>query len=99
MSCSFHRPGDASWLVKKFGDVYLHETVVSHVRRLLDGDFASTKLEESALHFATRMQRVEDHMDSFSFAAIGGCGLLGLAKELRSRCEYVIASGGQRVPK
>ena len=45
------------------------------------------------------MQLVEDHMNSPSFAAIGGRGLSGLAEDLRSRCEHVIATGGQRVPK
>ena len=25
-----------AWLVPKWGDVYLHETVISHIRRLLD---------------------------------------------------------------
>ena len=85
--------------MKKFGDVYLNKTVLPHVRRLLDGDLASPKLEESLAQFAKRMQLVEDYMNSSSFAAIGGRGLMGLVKDLRSRCEHVIASGGQRVPK
>ena len=58
-----------------------------------------TSFLPSPVHFAERMQRVEDHMNSFPFAAVGGRGLMGLAKDLRSRCEHVIASGGQRVPK
>ena len=79
--------------------MHLHETLVSHVRRFVDGDFASNKLEESPVIFAERMQRVEDHMNSSSFAAPGGCGLTGLAKDLRTRCELCIALKGQRVPK
>ena len=51
-------------------------------------------------HFAERLQKVEDYMNSPSFAACGGGeGLLGLAKELRSRCEQVIELKGQRIPK
>ena len=32
--------------MKKFGDVYLHETVIAHVRKLLDGEFTHNKLPE-----------------------------------------------------
>ena len=45
------------------------------------------------------MQRVEDHLNSDDFAAPDGTGLLGLAKELRGRCETVVQSKGERVPK
>ena len=76
-----------------------HETAIAHIRRLLDTDFAYTKLHETPEHFRRRMQQVEDHMNSDAFAAPGGQGLLGLAKELRSRCEEMIRRGGQRVPK
>ena len=89
----------AVWLVKKFGDVYPHETAIAHIRRLLDSDFASTKLHESPQQFIKRMQRVEDFMNSDSFAAAGGSGLLGLAKSLRSRCKALIQRKGQRLPK
>ncbi len=70
----------AEWLVKKFGDVYLHETVISHIRRLLDGEFVHNKLHESPDHFMHRMQQVENHMNSPAFAACGGEGLMGLAR-------------------
>ncbi len=50
-------------------------------------------------HFKARMQRVEDHMNSDAFAAPDGTGLLGLAKELKSRCEEVVKSGGRCIPK
>ena len=88
------------WLVKKFGDVYLHETVVAHIRRLLATDFNSTKLEETPAQFKRRMKRVEDHMNSKDFAAANrGRGLRGLAKELLDRCDRVIALEGERIPK
>ena len=89
--------GDASWLVKTFGDVYLHETMVSHVRRLLDGDFASNKLAESPAQLAKRMQRVGPY-EFLLFCRPWRTWLNG-SKELRTRCELVIASKGQRVPK
>ena len=57
------------------------------------------KLHKSTEHFKARMQQVEDHMNSDAFAAPDGRGLLGLAKELRSRCEDMIRRGGQRIPK
>ncbi len=51
-------------------------------------------------HFMQRMRQVEDHMNSAAFAASdGGCGLGGLAKELRSRCEEVVLRKGERIPK
>ncbi len=48
---------------------------------------------------AQRMQQVEDHTNSSAFAACGGGGLEGLAKELRSRCEEVMRRKGERLPK
>ena len=88
------------WLVKKFGDVYVHETVVSHIRRLLDHEFPCTRLHESPAQFKQRMQKVEDYMNSDNFAADnGGRGLPGLAKELLGRCKEVIKRQGERIPK
>ena len=39
------------------------------------------------------------HMNSGDFAAPGGRGLGGLAKELRDRCQDVIKLQGWRIPK
>jgi hypothetical protein len=87
-------------LVAKWGDVYLHETVVSHIRRLLDTDFACTRLGETPSQFAKRMKKVENFMNSSAFAASdGGRGLEGLAKDFPARCKQVISRGGQRIPK
>ncbi len=86
--------------MKKFGDVYLHETAIAHIRRLLDGELAHNKLRQSPAHFAQRMQQAADHMNSPEFAALGGGkGLMGLAKELRSRCVEVVKRQGQRLPQ
>ena len=89
----------AKWLVKKFGDVYIHETAIAHVRRLLDNDFCHSDLHESPAHFKRRMQKVEDHMNSPAFAAADGGGLPSLAKDLRERCELLIELKGERLPK
>ena len=89
----------AAWLAKKFGDLYLHETAIAHVRRLLDGKFAHNRVHETAAHFKCRMEQIADHMNSPDFAACGGTGLAGLAKQLRPRCEALIKAKGERLPK
>ena len=86
-------------MVKKLGDVYLHETVISHVRRLLDGALAHRKIYETPEHIVTRMKKVETHMNSASFKAPDGRGLEGLAKDLKWRCEEVVRLKGERIPK
>ena len=86
-----------TWLMAKWGDVYLHETVISHIRRLLETDFASDRLDESLGHFAGRMSQLADHMNSKAFDA-GGGGLGGLADDLRGRCQQVIDKKGERLP-
>ena len=91
--------GTTSWLVKKFGDVYLHETVIAHIGRLLDTDFSHQSLHETPRQFAQRMQQVEDFMNSPAFAAEGGKGLMALAKELRPHCQQLIDLRGERIPK
>ena len=92
--------GATSWLAPKWGDVYLHETVISHIRRLLDTDFAYTSLGETPAHFAARMKKVERFMNSDAFAKKdGGRGLMGLAKELQGRCDLVIKRKGERTSK
>ena len=94
------RQDSATWMVKKFGDVYLHETVISHIRRFLDGEFVHNKLHETPDQFRGRMKQVENYMNSNAFKAWGGGeGLMGLAKELRNRCKALVASGGERLPK
>lgn len=95
--------GDArdstQWLASKWGDVYVHETAIAHVRRLLDNEFPCNTLRETFTHFRARMQRVEDHMNSDEFAATNGGGLRSLATRLRDRCRDVIARQGERIPK
>ena len=49
--------------------------------------------------FRVRMKNVEDYMNSAEFSRKDGRGLLGLAKDLRSRCEEVVKRQGERIPK
>ena len=45
------------------------------------------------------MRRVEDHLNSPAFAAAGGRGLDGLARELHARCEQLVRLKGERLAK
>ena len=45
------------------------------------------------------MQLMANHLNSDAFTAVGGRGLLGLAKDLRPRCEELLRRQGARLPK
>ena len=52
--------GDSRWLAPHLSDFYPHETVISHIRRLLAGKFARAScLNETPTQFARRMSKVE----------------------------------------
>ena len=53
----------------------------------------------SSRQFKSRLQKVEDHLNSETFAAPDGGGLRALAKEMLGRCKQVIDLKGKRVPK
>jgi len=89
----------AEWMVGKFGDVYPHETLISHIRRLLEQAFRSRRLNETIPQFMTRVPKVEKYSNAPSFKAPDGRGLPGLARDLRSRCAQVIKLKGKRIPK
>ena len=61
--------------------------------------FVCSRLSEPPAQFKQRLLRVEEHLNSAAFAAPGGAGLMGLAKELRPRCQKVVELKGERVPK
>ena len=80
--------------------MYIHETVISHVRRLLDNEFTRSRLDETPAQFALRIEAVQAFMNFQGFAREGcGRGSAGLARELRSGCELVISRQGERIPK
>ena len=87
------------WLCARWGDVYVHETLISHIRRLLATTFSYASFDETPEHFRGRMQKLADHMNSDQFAASGGGGLRGLAREWHWRCQEVVRRQGERLPK
>ena len=90
--------GSTKWMASRWGDVYLHETVISHIRRLLDTDFAATCFPESFAQFRLRTWKVVAHMNSPAFSPNGGRGLVGLAKSLHDRCAEIVERDGERIP-
>ena len=78
----------------------MHETVNSHIHRLLDTDFACRRLHGTRKQFVLRVKKVEKYMNSPKFKAKGvGRGLMGLAQDLRNRCQWVVDLHGERIPK
>ena len=73
--------------------------VLANVRRLLGTTFATANLDETPAMFRQRMKRVQEYMNSPSYAAPGGRGLEGLARDMRSRCQMVVERKGERIPK
>ena len=77
----------------------MHETVISHVRRLLDNEFSCARLRETIAQFQLRVRKVEALMNSYGVAAKnGGRGLAGLAKDLETRCMELLDRNGERIP-
>jgi len=93
--------GDSTkWLVARWGDVYPHETAISHIRRLLRTRFRATRICETLWQFKARMYKVQEFMNSDEFSKDGdGESLLRLCQSLRDRCQDIIASKGERLPK
>ena len=90
---------DTSWLAAKLGDLFVYETAISHIRRLLAEKIVCTQLHETVPQFKLRMQAVQDYMTSESFSPAGGRGLKRLSSELHARRRAVIGRGGERIPK
>ena len=87
-----------AWLCSRLGDLHLHETVISHIRRLLSTKFVCDHIDETVPQFKRRMQKVQDFMNSDEFCTSNGNGLEGLSKQLLWRCEELKRRGGQRLP-
>ena len=86
----------SKWLAPHCGDLYLHETVISHVRRLLYSKFARKALYETPVQFAARMLKVEHYLN---YDMGEGESLLKLGKELHERSEELKKLKGERLPK
>jgi hypothetical protein len=87
---------DASWLAGTLGDLYLHETINAHIRRLLATTFRRTTLSETVRQFKNRMAKVEEHMN---YEMGEGESLLRLGKQLHERAEMMKDYKGERIPK
>ena len=80
---------DCSWLAGRLGDVYPHETVISHIRRGLEQRFPRSTPGETRARFAPRMSKVQEYINSCDFSAKDGGGLDALAKSIHERCRRV----------
>ena len=57
--------------------MYLHETVISHIRRLLREKFVCSRVGGTFHQFEVRMKNVEAYLNSDAFAREpGGRGLI-----------------------
>ena len=88
---------DCSWLAGRLGDVYPHETLISHVRNGLSHRFPRSTPGETRNRFANRMEKVEAYLNSKDFASRDGGGLSALAQSMRGRFERVHELGGERL--
>ena len=88
---------DCSWLAGRLGDMYPHETLISHIRHGLSHRFPRSSPGETRARFANRMDKVVDYVNSDEFAARDGGGLLSLAQALRGRCERMSELQGERL--
>ena len=88
---------DCSWLAGRLGDMYIHETLISHIRYGLSHRFPRGTPGETRNRFANRMMKVADYLNSKEFAARDGGGLESLAQDLRSRCARIVDLEGERL--
>ena len=91
--------GDCRWLARNLGDFYLHETVISHVRRLLATKFMRKALKESPGEFRARMLKVEKYMNYEMGKNGRGRALVELGDSLHQRAEALKQRQGERLPK
>ena len=81
------------------GDLYLHETVISHVRRLLATKFMRKALNEKPWEFKARMLKVEKYMNYEMGKNGRGKALQELGDTLHQRSEALKQLQGERLPK
>ena len=92
-----HEDDDCSWLAGRLGDVYPHETVISHIRRALDYRSPRSTPGETRARFANRMAKVQDFMSSKEFTSRDGGRLASLTEALYDRFARVVALDGERL--
>ena len=89
---------DAGWLAARLGDFFPHETLISHIRRLLSHVFVTNRLGETLVQFRRRLDLVEDHLNSGAWSKSPDA-LLRLAKSYRCRAQEIKDRKGDRIPK
>ena len=87
------------WMTGRFSDAYVHETLIAHIRRVLDHKFPRAHPGETRRQFRHRMDKVEEYLNSSDFAARENGGLRALGKDLRDRCRAVVERNGERLSK
>ena len=85
-----------AWMAAKLGDFYPHETVISHVRRLLATKFTKDSLHETPRQFAARMKKVEEYLN---YELKDGDSLERIGKSLHTRAQKLKDLRGERIPK
>jgi hypothetical protein len=91
---------DATWLAARLGDFYPHETLISHIRRLLTHKFLHTgNKAETPIQFRRRLDLVEGHLNSGAWANGDSEALVRLAKSYHDRAAMVRDNDGDRIPK
>ena len=60
---------------------------------------SQTSRDNGALQTRRPFVIEQNDLNSKAFAAVGGRGLLGLAKDLRPRCQEILQLKGNRLPK
>ena len=88
---------DCSWLAGRLGDVYPHETLISHARRSLSRKYPRATPGETRNRFANRMEKVATYLNSKEFATRDGGGLIAMAQAMRGRFQRVQDLGGERL--
>ena len=89
---------DVTWVAARLGDFYPHETLISHIRRLLTHKFVHKGVGETLVQFRRRLDLVEQHFNSGEWSESPDA-LLRLGKSYRDRAEWVKANKGDRIPK
>ena len=87
---------DCKWLARRLGDFYPHESVISHVRRLLATKFGKCSLWEKPEQFKARMLKVEQYMN---YEMSEGKAMEKLGRALLKRADLLKNLEGERLPK
>ena len=77
--------------------MYLHETVIGHIRHGLDHRFPRSTAGETRTQFANRMAKLEAFLNSDDFPSRAGGGLEAVAQALHRRCARVVELHGGRL--